>query len=540
MPSSARFSLPLQVLAACLTGLLIPLCFTGPAVALPALGAELHGSAAALNWVVNAYILSYGSAMMVAGSLTDVLGRRRVWLAGLALFCAATLAIAVAPSVAWIAALRFVQGLGGAAAFAAAMSSLAPLFHGAARSRVMSVLGTTFGLGLAFGPLAAGAMLALASWPAIFYATAALGAIGMLLVWCNVPADPPRGKGRLDWPGAISFSAALGLLTLGMLLAPEHGWRSGAVLLPVAASVLLFFIFIRIERRTAQPMLDLTLFRQRRFVAVQVLATSPAFLFIVLIVMLPGRFIGIDGMSALAAGRLMVALAAPLLLVPLLAALLSRWISAGMLCAAGLLLAAAGLTWLAQVPGHGGTAALAGPLLLVGAGIGLPWGLMDGMALSVVDTERAGMATGIFNTVRISADGVALALAGALLAGLIAAALARQLPAGLPLLAAASRAALGDMQQATQLLGGHETLLRASYDAAFRQLLNGLALLAVALAALLPYLLRKKERRLRVEAVKHRDKDGDIVAGAGKGRCRVGHGHSGRAVAQVDKAEHGA
>ncbi|MEG0881242.1 MAG: MFS transporter, partial [Janthinobacterium sp.] len=202
-------------------------------------------------------------------------------------------------------------------------------------------------------------------------------------------------------------------------------------------------------------------------------------------------FIGIDGMSALAAGRLMIALAAPLLLVPMLAALLSRWITAGTLCAAGLLLAAAGLAWLAQVLGGGGGAALAGPLLLIGAGIGLPWGLMDGMALSVVETQRAGMATGIFNTVRISADGVALALAGALLAGLIGTGLARQLPSDLPVLAAASRAALGDIQQATQLLGGQEALLRASYDAAFRQLLNGLAVLAVALAALVPYLLGK-------------------------------------------------
>lgn len=491
MPSSSSFSLSMQALAACLTGLLIPLCFTGPAVALPALGAELHGSAAALNWVINAYILSYGSAMMVAGSLTDVLGRRRVWLAGLALFCVATLAIAQASSVAWIAALRFLQGLGGAAAFAAAMSSLAPLFHGAARNRVMSVLGTTFGMGLAFGPLVAGAMLALARWPAIFYATAALGIIGILLVWGNVPADPPRGKGRLDWPGALSFSAALTLLTLGMLLAPEHGWRSGAVLLPVASSVLLFFAFGAIERKTAQPLLDLSLFRQRRFIAVQVLAASPAFLFIVLIVMLPGRFIGIDNMSALAAGRLMTALAAPLLLVPMLAPLLLRWVKAGTVCAAGLLLAAAGLAWLAQVLGHATPADLAGPLLLIGTGIGLPWGLMDGMALNVVETERAGMATGIFNTVRISADGVALALAGAVLAGLIGAGLARQLPADLPLLTAASHAALGDIQQATQLLGGQEALLRASYDAAFRQLLGGLAGLAVALSALVPYLLRK-------------------------------------------------
>ena len=277
-----------------------------------------------------------------------------------------------------------------------------------------------------------------------------------------------------------------------MLLVPEHGWRSGVVLLSVAASMLLFLAFGAIERRTAQPLLDLSLFRQRRFIAVQVLAASPAFLFIVLIVMLPGRFIGIDNMSALAAGRLMIALAVPLLLVPMLAALLSRWITAGSVCATGLLLAAAGLAWLAQVLGGGDAGTLAGPLLLIGVGIGLPWGLMDGMALSVVETERAGMATGIFNTVRVSADGVALALAGAMLAGLIGTALARQLPTDLPVLAAASRAALGDIAQATQLLGGHEALLRASYDTAFRQLLNGLAGLAVALAALVPYLLRKK------------------------------------------------
>ncbi|APA68556.1 MFS transporter [Janthinobacterium sp. 1_2014MBL_MicDiv] len=492
MPSSSKLMLTLQVLAACLTGLLIPLCFTGPAVVLPALSAELHGSASALNWVINAYILSYGSAMMVAGSLTDVLGRRRVWLSGLALFCVATLAIAWAPTVAWIAVLRGVQGLGGAAAFAAAMSSLAPLFRGAARNRVMSLLGTTFGLGLAFGPLAAGAMLELARWPAIFYATALLGAIGALLVAASVPADAPQAGGRLDWPGAISFSAALALLTVGTLLAPEHGWRSAAVLLPLALAALLFWSFIVIEGKARQAMLDLRLFRQRRFVGVQVLAASPAFLFIVLIVMLPGRFIGIDGVSALAAGRLMIALAAPLLVVPVLAALLLRWFKAGTLCAAGLLLVAVALAWLAQVLGTGSGAALAWPLLLVGIGIGLPWGLMDGMALSAVETQRAGMATGIFNTVRISADGVALAVAGAVLAGLIGAALARQLPAGLPLLAAASRAALGDLQQAAQLLPGHQALLRASYDDAFRHLLRLLAGLAVALAALLLYLFRKE------------------------------------------------
>lgn len=482
-----RWALSLQVLAACLTGLLIPLSFTGPAVALPALSQLAGASPSALNWVLNAYILSYGSAMMVAGSLTDLLGRRRVWLAGLSVFCLATVAIACAWSVPLIGLLRFVQGLGGAAAFAAAMSSLSPLFHGAARKRVMSLLGTTFGVGLAFGPLAAGAMLAVADWPAIFYATAALGVLGLLMAGASVPRDPAHASGRLDWPGALTFSGALGLLTVALLLAPEHGWRSPAVIWPALAALLLFLAFVRIEKNTAQPLLDLSLFRQRRFVGVQLLAASPAFLFIVLIVMLPGRFIGVDGMAPLAAGELMMALAAPLLLLPLLASMLLRWCSASLLCAAGLLLASVGLAWLAQAG-----AATPWALLLIGTGIGLPWGLMDAMALDVVEAERAGMATGIFNTVRVSADGVALAVAGAVLAGLIGISLEATLPAGLPWAQAASRAALGDLGQAAQLLPGNMELLRASYDAAFRQLLLLLSALAVFTALLLVHLLGRE------------------------------------------------
>ena len=485
LPSSRRLLLSLQVLAACLTGLLIPLSFTGPAVVLPALAGMPGASPSALNWVVNAYILSYGSAMMVAGSLTDVLGRRRVWLAGLALFCMATVAIAAAPSVPLMAVLRLVQGLGGAAAFAAAMSSLAPLFRGAARNRVMSLLGTTFGAGLAFGPLAAGAMLAVAHWPAVFHATAALGVLGLLLAAASVPRDPVLASGRLDWPGAISFSGALALLTTALLLAPKHGWRSAAVLGPAVASLLLWWLFVRIEKTVSQPLLNLSLFRQRRFVGVQVLAASPAFLFIVLVVMLPGRLIGAEGLAPLAAGQLMMALAAPLLVVPLLSGLLLRCCGAASLCAAGLLLAALGLAWLALA----GTGVL--PLLLIGAGIGLPWGLMDAMALNVVEPQRAGMATGIFNTVRVSADGVALAVAGAVLAGLIGTGLAAVLPAQLPIAQAASRAALGDLQQAAQLLPGQLDLLRGTYAVAFRQLLLFLSALAVATASLLLYLLKE-------------------------------------------------
>ncbi|MFT9638175.1 MFS transporter [Alcaligenes phenolicus] len=489
----------LQLLSACLTALLIPLCFTGPAVVLSAISAELGGSAAQLSWIMNAYILSYGGAMMVSGSLTDIYGQRRIWLIGMLWFCAFTIAIPFMPSVFWIDILRMMQGLGGAAAFAAAMSSLAPLFEGRARARAFSLLGTSFGLGLSFGPWFFGWIVETLQWQGVFYATGAIGVVGLLLVLISTKPSQGGSQGTLDWPGAISFTLALGLFTYGMLLIPERGWSDSWVLSTLLASVVAFVGFVCIERRVAQPMIDLSFFRDPGFVGVQTLAAAPAFLFIVLIVLLPGRFMGIDGYGALQAGQMMVWLAAPLLIVPFVAALLTRWLSAGALSSLGLLLVAVGLWTLAEGFEAGGGPALHLPLLLIGMGIGLPWGLMDGMAVSVVSPDRVGMATGIFNTVRISADGVAIAVVSVLLATLIQHHLSVDSTAftQAAVLEAASRAALGELQLAAQQLPGLEAQLTASYAASFLTVLHALAGLAALIAGLLFVLLRQPKHALQ-------------------------------------------
>jgi len=486
----------LQLLSACLTALLIPLCFTGPAVVLPSISHDLGGTPVQLNWILNGYILAYGSVIMVSGSLTDLYGPRRVWLLGLVGFCVTTFAIAFVPTTGWINLLRLLQGVGGAAAFAAAMSSLAPLFHGVARTRAFSLLGTTFGVGLSFGPLAAGWMVDAAGWQWVFLATGAVGVLGAAMVALSVRPTARAVQGRLDWPGAISFTGALGLFTYGILLAPEAGWTDTHVLAALLASVLLAVAFVRIERRVARPMLDLRLFRSPRFVGVQVLAASPAFLFIVLVALLPGRFIGIDGHSALQAGQLMIGLAAPLLVVPFVAALLTRWFRPGVLSALGLLAVAAGLVWLAGILDTG-TSALWMPMLLIGCGIGLPWGLMDAMAVSVVDARNVGMATGIFNTVRVSADGVAIAVVGALLALLIQTQLTLAMPEAQALAAAANRAALGQLDDAAARLPASLTdalpLLHHAYDNAFRHVLHALAVIAVLTALAITLLLGRRD-----------------------------------------------
>ncbi|CAB5722346.1 Spectinomycin tetracycline efflux pump [Delftia tsuruhatensis] len=485
----------LQLLAVCLTGLLIPLSFTGPAVALASIGAALGGSPSQLGWVMNAYILSYGSAMMVAGSLTDIYGRRRLWLLGLAWFAASSLAVGMASQLLWADLLRLLQGLGGAVAFAAAMSSLAPLFEGAARARAFSLLGTTFGLGLAFGPWVSGAIVDGLGWRWVFHATGLVALLALPMVWVGMRGEARAPGGRPDWLGALSFTLALGGFTYGMLLVPERGWAHGEVLASLAASAALLAVFVAVQRRTAQPLLDLALFTQRGFLGVQVLAASPAFLFISLVVMLPGRFIGVDGFTPLEAGRMMGWLAAPLLVVPVLAASLSRWVGPGRLSAAGLLLAAAGLGWLAVAFGQGPGMALAWPLLLIGVGIGLPWGLMDGLAVSTVAPERVGMATGIFNTVRISADGVALAVTGAVLAILVRGRLGALEP-GDPALRQqlAGLIAQADLARASQAMPGHDALFSLAYGAAFHDLLLLLAGLAVATALTVLWLLERGGR----------------------------------------------
>lgn len=488
-PDASRW---LLLLAASLTAVLIPLCFTGPAVVLPAIAHELGGSAVALNWIVNGYVLAYGAAMMAAGSLADVYGRKRIWLIGLVVFCATTLAIPLAGSVPAIDLLRVLQGTGGSAAFAAAMAALAQEFDGPIRARVFSLMGTTFGVGLAFGPLLAGWLTDGPGWRWVFLlpAVCALSSVPIVQRYCRESRDPlARG---LDWPGALSFTAALSLFTYGLLLAPEQGWSSLGVIASLALSAVLLALFIVIERRVERPLLELSLFSQWRFVGVQVLGASPAFAYVVLIVLLPGRFIGIEGQSAVQAGWTMVALSAPLLVVPFLAALLARHFSAGSLSAFGLLVVASGLLWLARNLAEG--IAPDAPLLAIGIGIGLPWGLMDGLAISVVERERAGMATGIFNTVRVSADAVAIAVVGALLATLLATQLD---PLGLPIterLASANQLAIGNLSAAAeQLPQVPPERLRGDYIAAFGRVLQLLAGVTLAVAALV-FLLLGRER----------------------------------------------
>jgi len=485
--SSSSSSRNWLLAAVCLAALGMPLSFTGPAVVLPAIRDALGGSPVQLNWVTNAFMLSFGAMLMAAGALADAYGRKRVFLLGLAVVASSSSLLTLAPNIVSFDLARALQGLGSAAAFAAGTAALAQVFDGTARTRAFSLIGTSFGVGLSCGSILSGWLAQGFGWQAVMLSPAAVSLLALCIASMSMRESRNPNAMGLDMPGTLSFTAALSLLTLGVLQAPDSGWGSPWVIGALAGAALMGAAFVAIERRVAHPMLDLSLFRFPRFVGVQLLAAAPAYGFVVLLVLLPIRFVGLEGRGAIEAGAFMFALSGPILVVPTLAASLSHRFSAGAISAVGLLVCAAGLFWLSRSAPGTPLGVMVWPLLLIGGGIGLPWGLMDGLAVSVVPRERAGMASGIFNTVRVAGEGIALALVGAGLTALVA----LQLGSSSGASQAAQRVTTGDLPQALALLPGVDrAALLHAYGSAFGTLLCVLAGVTVLTALVVFVFLR--------------------------------------------------
>ncbi|CAE6744670.1 Multidrug resistance protein MdtL [Paraburkholderia aspalathi] len=464
--------------AVCLAALALPLSFSAGALATPAIGRELAGSPVEMNWITNAFMLTFGSLLMAAGTLADRFGRKRLFSIGVSGFTLVSLLLGLAPSILVVDLLRAMQGVAAAAALAGGTAALAQEFDGRARTRAFSLLGTTFGLGLALGPVLAGFMIERFGWRAIFATGAIAGVLSLLFGVLQMRESRDPDARHIDWAGIATFTGALSCFTFGVIQSSESGWSNPLVVGSLLGAALLSAAFWVIETRVARPMLDLSLFRYPRFVGVQVLPIATCYCYIVLLVVLPLRFVGADGCSEIDAGWLMLALSAPMLVVPFLAATLTRWMSAGVISGIGLLIAAAGLYWLTHVFHDGASNVAVAPLLTIGVGAGMPWGLMDGLSVSVVPKERAGMATGIFSTTRVAGECIALATVSAILAAITQARVLATLGSharSAEVSEAAARLAAGDLDRASALLPdvARATLLHI-YTDAFGLVLGGL------------------------------------------------------------------
>ncbi|GAA2151329.1 MFS transporter [Kitasatospora kazusensis] len=464
-----------------MAGALLPFSVTGAAVALPRMAEQLGASTGAAQWVQNAFNVAFAALPLAAGSLADRTGRRRVLLGGIALAGSAALLVGLAPSILWADLARAVQGCGAAAVLASGAAVLAHATSGRRRGFAFGVLGAAFGSGLALGPLAAGAMVELAGWRSVFLLIAALSGPAWLCAR-QAPESRGPGTGAFDVAGAAVFTLGLACLSCVFVRAATAGWAAPSTLGLLAAALTLVAGFAVLEaRRGERAMFDVRLFRRPEFVAVVCQPFTVTLGFVVLLVDLPGYLQGVGGRGTFTTGLLLLPLTLPVLVLPLLGGRLAACTSVRTVLTGSSLLIATGALLLPLLTPGSSWPVLACPLLPFGLGVGLAFGVMDDAAVGTVPVEQAGAAAGIFNTMRITGESVAVAGTAAFLTTLTGAGLrARHVPA-----TEAGRLAGRAVQG--QVADGRRAVLAEALTSSFHTL--GLVLAALSLlGALLTYL----------------------------------------------------
>jgi len=382
-------------------------------VALPTIGRKLHFPQQDLQWVVTAYALTFGGFLLLGGRAADLLGRRRLFMAGLTIFTAASLACALATTDTFLIIMRGLQGLGAAVVLPAALSIVMNMFsEGAERNKALGIWGGIAATGATVGLLAGGLLTRYAGWPYIFYLNVPIGAAALLLARRVVPESRlASARRRYDMLGAVTVTGALVMLVYAISQAPTVGWTAVRTLALLAASAALLAGFLVLETRAEAPLLPLRLFRLKTLAgsnAVGFLLGASFFAFIFIGTLYMQQVLGYSalktGLAWLATSVTGLALAGP-------AQILVTRASAKLVMAAGMILVGAGILWATQVPVHGHFwANLAGPLFVAG---GCTWAFIPVSigALAGVAERDAGVASGLMNTSQQIGGAIGVAVA---------------------------------------------------------------------------------------------------------------------------------
>jgi EmrB/QacA subfamily drug resistance transporter len=387
-------------------------------VALPSIREDLGASFTDLQWVIDAYSLALAALVLTAGSLADRLGRRRLFAAGLGIFTVASLLCALAPDPTFLNGARALQGVGGSVMFAVSLALIAQEFAaGRERGMAMGLYGATIGMAVAIGPLVGGALVDSLGWESIFYLNVPVGVAAIAVTYAKVRESRDPNATRVDWPGVATFSGALFLLVLAMVRGNDEGWGSTLIVSLLSGSAVLLAAFLAVERRVAEPMLPLGLFRRGAFTGVQLAAFAISGSLFALFLYLTLYLQNYLGLSPFDAGlRYLPITLASFVAAPVAGALLSR-VPARLMMSAALAAAGVGLLLMAGVDAGDEWTTLFGGFLVAGAGVGLLNPVIADVAVSVVPREQSGMAAGINNTFRQVGVAVGIAVWGAIFVG---------------------------------------------------------------------------------------------------------------------------
>jgi MFS transporter, DHA2 family, methylenomycin A resistance protein len=383
-------------------------------VALPSIQRELGVTPGNLEWVVNAYVLALASLILVGGTLGDRYGRRRLFLAGLTIFAVFSAACALAPDDPELVAFRACQGVGAAVMAPLTLAILVDAFPPERRATAIGIWAAVAGIGFGAGPILGGVLIELFDWSAIFWINVPLAVGGFALTLAFVRESRGPRERRLDLIGAALVATGLFVLTFALIETNEHGWTSGEVLALLAVAVVLLAAFLAWERRAADPMVPLDLFRSAPFGAANLVyglayaALATMFYFVTLF------FQNVKGWSALQTGLSWIPLNAPFLAVSPFAGALRRRVGPSVISGAGALLAAAGILGLATLDVSSSYMTAWPCYVLVGLGFGLLVPAVSAAAMTFVPGDRSGTGAGILNSSRQVGAAVGLAVLGSI------------------------------------------------------------------------------------------------------------------------------
>ena len=390
-------------------------------VALPSIQRDLDARLSELEWIVSGYALSFAALILTGGKLADLLGRRLMFVTGLAVFAAASLACALAPSAGFLIGARVVQGAGAALMNPATLSIISAAFPPRERGTAIGIWVGVSATALAIGPLVGGLLTEHAGWSSIFYVNVPIGALAVAASFLLIDETRDTSEEqRLDLPGLLSSGLGLFALTYALIEANSYGWMSDRIVGAFAIAAISLVVFVLLELRQRLPMLDLSLFRSGTFtganavVLLVALAMFGVFFFISLYMQ------NILGYSAVQAGAAFLPMTILVVFTAPIAGRVSDRLGSRSLLAIGMVLVGAQLLYFATLSAQESYWALIPGLLAGGIGIPAVMTPATAAALSGVPVDKAGVGSAVVNTSRQVGGSIGIALMGAIMAHEIA------------------------------------------------------------------------------------------------------------------------
>ena len=397
----------------CMGLFLLMLDSTVVALALPTIESDLGATRDSVQWVLNGYLLVISVLVVTAGRLGDIGGRRRVFLAGMAVFGAGSVLAAVAWDDPVLVAARAIQGIGGAAMLSLSLAIVSHAFPAEQQGQALGIWAAVSALALAIGPLVGGALIDL-DWRLIFWINLPICALGIVITRASAresrdETSPPK----LDLPGLVTLTPGLFAVVLALIRADDWGWGSARTVALFAAGAVLLAAFWVIEHRVGSPVVDFGLFRNRPYLGASAAAFAVVGSYWAVIFFQPQYLQEVLDRGPVAAGLLILPVTAPMVFISPLCGGLIRRFGPRWLMTAGMICGAVGLALLTRIDADSSYADLLPGYLLFGISLGLVYAPMSTAAMLAMPRDKAGIAAGVLAMVRVAAGSVALAVTGA-------------------------------------------------------------------------------------------------------------------------------